>query len=58
MVKDQVAKITDSFISGDLSSMENMYETVYSMVLEAIGTGTAKEVKEQFSDFYEKEEQL
>lgn len=58
MGKHQIAEIADSFISDDLSSMENTYETVYHMVLEAIGTGTAKEVKEQFSDFYEKEEQL
>jgi len=58
MSKEQIAKITESFISNDLSSMENAYETVYSMVLEAIGKGTSEEVKEQFSDFYENEEQL
>lgn len=53
-----LAKITESLASDDLTSMENAYEMVYSMVLEAIGDGTAEEVKEQFSDFYEKEEYL
>lgn len=58
MSKEQIAKIMKDLASDDLSSMENAYETVYGMVLEAMINGTAGEAKEQFFDFYEKEEQL
>ena len=58
MSKEQIAKMMESFVSNDLSSMENAYETVYSIVLEAMINGAANEAKEQFSDFYAKEEQL
>lgn len=58
MSNKQNIKIVESFVSDDLSAMENAYETVYGTVLEAMINGTAKEAKEQFCEFYEKEERL
>lgn len=58
MSKEQIAKMMDSLAADNLSSMENAYDSVYRLVLDAMVNGGTKEVKAQFSDFYDKEAQL